>query len=510
MKRFLIMFGALCALTIFSGTIRARCANGAQNDAETAIRTALCEIENENFKAAQATLEAVLKKDPKNVYALRLLPGVAARQIRDGDKSPENAATIKKAIEAYEAALVNPIFKNERAEINDYILMLYERIGRAERSAALLKKAENPAEEPEQRAAFYISLAADNYVCANEISDLEPVKTTAQKNGRAIYVFRKPQNPADFDKLKKCAAKGSAWIDKAIALNPASDTAWSYRASLFSQHARIAEMENKPDEKARMMKEFDAARAKFSELAKKRADEQARLSNEKVSSSPNDAQNPSFAALSDGQLKEFAEDLKAYRAARTLAETVERIDIPRSSLVAPISLEDEPDSAPTEPVRADDEKQKRELKIFAPEGGFSAELPANAAVSATGDSRVYTASGNGLAFFIVETARSRALSETEQDVALNVLARIFAKFIGGRFVGDGRWNDRFDLQLTRKDKFNDLPARFYGYRRTSCRETTEGAMIFVLGGKKNYAIDIRGAGESDERVRKFLKSLKLD
>ena len=485
--------------------------NPDEPNAEVEIKAAICEIENGNFKSAQTTLESVLKKDAKNIYALRLLPGIAARQIKKDDNSPENTALVRKAIEAYESAALNPLFKNERAEINQYIISLYGRLGSEEKAALLLKKAENESEEAKQRAAFYTSIAADNYACANEISDVSPVKSIVKKNGKDVYVFRKPQNPADFRKLKTCAAKGSELIRKATALDPASDTAWSYQASLSSQLARIAEMEGKPDEKARQLKEYDAARAKFMELSRKRSDELAKKDAEPLGKTLSDGVKFSSADISEAELKEFREELKSYRFERPLAETVDSVYIP-FELVAPIAPGDDPPTPPndaaTKPSEADDEKQNREWKIFSQEGGLSAELPGNVDVSSTSDSRIYTASGGGLSFFILETNRSLELSANEQDAALNMMAWILTKFFAGKYVGNGRWNERFESELARKDKLNDRPARFYAYRTISCKEKKEGTMIFVIS-KKNYAINIHGAGESDERVRRFLKSLKL-
>ena len=508
MKRFFVVFGILCVFLACSCGVGATGSSDEKN-AEAEIRTALCEIENGNFKAAQSTLEAVLKKDPKNIYALRLLPGIAARQFTKGDRSPDNVALIRKAIGAYEDALTNPVFKNERREINDFIITLYEMIGREEKMNALLKKAENESEEPKQRAVFYTSLAADNYACANEISDVAPVRSTVKKAGKEVYVFSKPQNPADFEKLKKCAVKGSQLIGKAVTLDPSNDTARSYQAELLAQLARIAEMEGRHAEKARLMKEYNTARDKFFELDKKRRDEQAKIDSENFSKSSIDDLKFS---ISEEERKELAQELKSYRVERPLARTVDSIYIPYGlvDLVAPLPLENE---AKTEPAQPDDENQTREWKVFSPEGGFSAELPANASFSSTSNSRTYTASGNGLSFYIMENTRSsdfRDLSENEQDVALNVIAWTLTKFVGNMFISVGKWNDRFESSLTRKDKFNGRSARFYAYRMISCKETREGTMLFVIGQKKNYAIDIRGAGESDERIQRFLKSLKLD
>jgi tetratricopeptide (TPR) repeat protein len=498
MKPFLVVLGILCTFILCLNEDAAG-SSGFQNT-EVEIKAAICEIENGNFKAAQAALDGILKKEPDNVYALRLLPGIAARQIKQVDKSPENVVLIRKAIDAYEKAAGNPILKNDRMDINSFIIELYGMIGGDEKATALLKKAENESESPKQRAAFYTALAADNYACANDISDAAPVKSTVRKNGAEIYVFRKPQSQMDFDRLKKCASKGSELIVKAIALDPASDTAWSYRASLFVQLGRIAEMEVKPAEKARFMSEYETARQKFFALSRRRSDEQARISDDKISKSTGGAQSDSLSGFSEAELKEFAQELKTYRAERSLSETVDRVYIP-FNLIVPISDED---TAP------DDEKGKLEWKTFAPEGSFSADLPINANFSSTGDSRIYTASGSGLSFFTLETARFRELPENLQDAALNVLSWTVTNYIAGKYIQASKWNERFELELTRKGNLNNRPARFYAYRLTSCKKKQDGTMIFIIGKRKNYAIDIRGAGESDERVQRFLKSLKLD
>jgi hypothetical protein len=121
-----------------------------------------------------------------------------------------------------------------------------------------------------QRADAYTSLAAKQYSCANDISDIEPVKKTVEKAGKLEFVFTKPAAEGDFDKLKGCVAKGTELIDKAIALNDGSDSIWSYKTSLLVQQSRIAEMEGNADGKAKFKADADKAKARFQELAEAR------------------------------------------------------------------------------------------------------------------------------------------------------------------------------------------------------------------------------------------------
>ena len=98
------------------------------------------------------------------------------------------------------------------------------------------------------RANSYVALGAKNYTCANDITDQPPVKKTVVKGGSPVFVFSKPEDSDEFDKLKKCVDDGTKYINKAVELNTESDSAWSYKASLLLQKMRIAEMNGESGE----------------------------------------------------------------------------------------------------------------------------------------------------------------------------------------------------------------------------------------------------------------------
>ena len=127
---------------------------------------------------------------------------------------------------------------------------------------------------PAMRAEAYTLLSAKKYSCANEISDIEPVKKTVNEGGKQVFKFTKPASDAEFQKLKNCADEGIALVDKALELqkqaNIESDSTWSYKANLLIQKMRIAEMEGNSAEQERYKKESDVAREKFTALATER------------------------------------------------------------------------------------------------------------------------------------------------------------------------------------------------------------------------------------------------
>ena len=157
----------------------------------------------------------------------------------------------------------------------------------------ITERAANTNVQNEFRAESYTSLAAPQYTCANEISDVEPVKKTVKKDGKDVFQYTKPENPEVFAKLKQCADEGLRLVDQAIALQPAEvdqmknldlksmtpqeitkkqdllrifSSAWAYKANLLYQKMRIAEMDANMAEKDSFKAKGDEARAVFTGL----------------------------------------------------------------------------------------------------------------------------------------------------------------------------------------------------------------------------------------------------
>jgi len=133
---------------------------------------------------------------------------------------------------------------------------------------------------PEQRSEALTSLAAKQYSCANNITDIEPVKKEVTKGTERVYQFTKPSDPAVYEELKKCVATGTDLAEKAVKLDSNSDSAWSYKANMLVQQMRIAEMEGNTAQKEAFKAEADKAKARFTELAdikRKKVEEEERV-----------------------------------------------------------------------------------------------------------------------------------------------------------------------------------------------------------------------------------------
>lgn len=135
-------------------------------------------------------------------------------------------------------------------------------------------RANNDKVPPVQRAEALTKLAAKQYSCANDISDVEPVKKTVTKDGKQVFVFNKPQSNEDYEKFKQCIAEGTEIVNRAEQLDTNSDAVWSYKANMLVQQMRLAEMEGKTAEKESIKNEADKAKERFTELAQiKKAEE---------------------------------------------------------------------------------------------------------------------------------------------------------------------------------------------------------------------------------------------
>ncbi len=129
------------------------------------------------------------------------------------------------------------------------------------------QRADNQGASGPQRAEALTKLAAKKYSCANDISDVEPVKKTVTKDGKSVFEFTKPQDPATFENFKKCIQEGTDIVNRAEKLDTDSDAVWSYKANLLVQQTRLAEMEGNKQQQEALKAESEKAKARFTELA---------------------------------------------------------------------------------------------------------------------------------------------------------------------------------------------------------------------------------------------------
>lgn len=183
-----------------------------------------------------------------------------------------NPAKAEEAIQEYKKVLAKDI--KDSASFSA-VANLLENLNRQDEWLRWVTERANNEQVPnDQRAEALTKLAAKKYSCANDISDVEPVKKTVTKGDKSEYVFSKPQDPNTYEEFKKCVQEGSDLSDRAVKLDPNSDAAWSYKANMLVQQMRLAEMEGKNAEVDSLKQQAEQAKEKFTELAKVKREKQ--------------------------------------------------------------------------------------------------------------------------------------------------------------------------------------------------------------------------------------------
>lgn len=231
--------------------------------------------------------ETAKAEEALNEYKKSLGPGL--KELKESTAAYEKNPNSVDAQKTYLASL-SAVNSSSSA-----VASLYENLAQPDKAKEWQSEVAGNADyPPTARARALSSLAARANTCSNEISDTDATKKTVQKDGKDVFEFIKPANPADFDKMKQCVADGLKLIGQALELEPdmvknagsidvakASDSqialysevlkvfesARSYKASLTVQAMRAAEMDGNKAETDRLKAEAETAKGQFSSLS---------------------------------------------------------------------------------------------------------------------------------------------------------------------------------------------------------------------------------------------------
>jgi len=236
---------------------------------------------NRKFQEAEELFRYAVSRDPEG----QTLEGKAAqlflaRTLHSeyiGDRS--NSAKAEDAIQQYKKVLSEDT--KDQASFNAVANLLENLNKDDEWLRWVTDRTTNEQVPAVQRAEALTKLAAKKYSCANEISDVEPVKKTVTKDDKKVFEFTKPQDPATFEAFKKCVQEGADLTARAEKLDTNSDAVWSYKANMLVQQSRLAEMEGNTQQKDDFRAQADKAKERFTELARQRKEKEDQLKAEK-------------------------------------------------------------------------------------------------------------------------------------------------------------------------------------------------------------------------------------
>ena len=276
---------ALAALVVTSsgcGLINRIRAKNELNEAAVAYRDA-------HFEEAERRARRALEFDPTNKTAPLFIARIVHRQFKKGVNTPENLAKARDAIELYKKILQTDPKSDEGFKA---IADLYGAIKSIEdpynqhpegdkQRDWILQRAKDSNIDDDKRAEAYIILATKDWHCSQDITDLPANKTTnidpVTKKGTPAY--HKPKDEKEYQAVKLCVARGLGEIENAIKLAPGSEPAWSAKTALLLEASKLAEMEGKMDQKARLDKQQADAQEqtnKLSDANRKKKEEEAK------------------------------------------------------------------------------------------------------------------------------------------------------------------------------------------------------------------------------------------
>jgi hypothetical protein len=222
-------------------------------------------FKNRKYPEAQQLFRDAIAKNPNSTEAKMAQLFLARTLHSEYVSNRGETAKGEQAIQEYKKVLADTIADQSSFKA---VANLLENLGRQDEWLHwVTERTNNESVPPVQRAEALTSLAAKQYSCANNITDVEPVKKEVTKGTERVYQFTKPTDPAAYEQLKRCIATGTDLTDRAVKLDNESDSAWSYKANMLVQQMRVAEMEGNNAQKDSFKVEADKAKARFTELA---------------------------------------------------------------------------------------------------------------------------------------------------------------------------------------------------------------------------------------------------
>lgn len=260
----------VCAVMISTSGCTAINKVRAKNELNEAARA----YKSGKFSEAEQRSRRALELDDNSANARAFIARSIHAQYRQGITTPENIAKAEQAIKAYEEVLRKDP-NNEEAF--NAIGFLYGAINQDDKQRAWIEsRARNTEVKPAKRSEAYTFLASKDWDCSYRIT--EGNKQTVPKGDKMVVQFSKPKDPADYTKAQECLAKGMENANKAIEQNPDNEKAWGFKTNLLLEAKKMAEMDGKTEDAAKLGKEADEAQKRTAELniKKREAEEKAK------------------------------------------------------------------------------------------------------------------------------------------------------------------------------------------------------------------------------------------
>jgi tetratricopeptide (TPR) repeat protein len=220
-----------------------------------------------NFAEAQAHSERALLLDPQNKTAPYFLARTIHAQYKPGDSTPENVAKAQEAIIAYQRILAGSPGDDEAYKA---VAFLYGALKEDELLREwLFQRAGNTSLSNDKRAEAFVVLASKDWDCSFKITDLPANKFAKVIRGKGHVSYRMPKERVEFEQAKECANRGLEMVNTAISLTPEDEIAWSYKANILLELAKLAEMSGEVQHKRELQRQYEEALNETTRLSRR-------------------------------------------------------------------------------------------------------------------------------------------------------------------------------------------------------------------------------------------------
>jgi TonB family protein len=222
------------------------------------------------YAEAEQRFRHALELDPSQKNAPLFIARALQQQYKPGVQTPENVAVGERAVAAYQEILAK-----DHANEDAYkaIVFLYGQMKNEAKVLELLLARANDFSLPnDKRAEAFVILASKQWECSYELTEQKENKTTEEKADKVLVRYKMPADQGDFIRARQCATDGLQLAEQAITLDPKNQNAWSYKANLLREAAKLAEMEGDAAQKA----DYERQSAEALETQKRMSEEARR------------------------------------------------------------------------------------------------------------------------------------------------------------------------------------------------------------------------------------------
>ncbi|HEX8339259.1 MAG TPA: TonB family protein [Pyrinomonadaceae bacterium] len=207
------------------------------------------------YAEAEQRFRRALELDPSQKNAPIFIARALQQQYKPGLQTPENIALGERAVAAYQDILSRDPGNEDAYKA---VVFLYGQMKNDEKVLELLLARANDFSLPnDKRSEAFVILASRQWNCSYDITEHKENKTTEEKPDKIVIRYKMPADQGDFLRARQCATEGLQLAEQAVALSPKNPNAWSYKANLLREVAKLAEMEGDAPQQAESMRQYE-------------------------------------------------------------------------------------------------------------------------------------------------------------------------------------------------------------------------------------------------------------